>query len=160
MFADFKHSGRNETLASDLTVGGGFDPVALPAPSERATTGGGYAIRIEAGRLRAGIESTLSFAVSRGGRPVTVQPYLGARGHLVALRARDLAYLHVHPVHGAGALPVTFATEFASARSLPAVPAVQARGPRSHRAVHGGRRALTGDRRRGPGRGCRARRRA
>ncbi len=115
VFADFKHSGRNETLASDLTVGGGFDPVALPAPSERATTGGGYAVRIEAGRLRAGIESTLSFAVSRGGRPVTVQPYLGARGHLVALRARDLAYLHVHPVHGAGALPVTFATEFASA---------------------------------------------
>ena len=26
-----------------------------------------------------------------------LQPYLGAYGHLVALRAGDLAYLHVHP---------------------------------------------------------------
>ncbi len=26
-----------------------------------------------------------------------LQPYLGAYGHLVALRSGDLAYLHVHP---------------------------------------------------------------
>jgi hypothetical protein len=37
--------------------------------------------------------------VSREGRPVTdLEPYLGAYGHLVALRAGDLAYLHVHPL--------------------------------------------------------------
>ena len=36
--------------------------------------------------------------MSRDGRPVTdLQPYLGAYGHLVALRDGDLAYLHVHP---------------------------------------------------------------
>ena len=36
--------------------------------------------------------------VSRDGEPVTdLQPYLGAYGHLVALRSGDLAYLHVHP---------------------------------------------------------------
>jgi hypothetical protein len=36
--------------------------------------------------------------VSKDGRPVTdLQPYLGAYGHLVALRDGDLAYLHVHP---------------------------------------------------------------
>jgi len=28
----------------------------------------------------------------------TLQPYLGAAGHLVALRSGDLAYLHVHPM--------------------------------------------------------------
>jgi hypothetical protein len=40
----------------------------------------------------------LTFTVTRDGRPVTdLQPYLEARGHLVALRAGDLAYLHVHP---------------------------------------------------------------
>ena len=45
-----------------------------------------------------GEESELSFQVSTGGRPVTdLQPYLGAYGHLVVLRAGDLAYLHVHP---------------------------------------------------------------
>ncbi len=36
--------------------------------------------------------------MERDGRPVTdLQPYLGAYGHLVALREGDLAYLHVHP---------------------------------------------------------------
>jgi hypothetical protein len=36
--------------------------------------------------------------VTRDGRPVTdLEPYLGAYGHLVVLRAGDLAYLHVHP---------------------------------------------------------------
>ena len=40
----------------------------------------------------------LTVSVSRDGRPVTdLQPYLGAYGHLVALREGDLAYLHVHP---------------------------------------------------------------
>jgi hypothetical protein len=41
--------------------------------------------------------------VSRNGRPVTdLQPYLEAYGHLVALRDRDLAYLHVHPAGSPG----------------------------------------------------------
>ncbi|CAM5235457.1 hypothetical protein SVIOM74S_01565 [Streptomyces violarus] len=37
-------------------------------------------------------------AVAKNGKPVrNLQPYLGAYGHLVALRSGDLAYLHVHP---------------------------------------------------------------
>jgi hypothetical protein len=115
VFADFKHDGRNETLAGDLNVGGSFDPAALPGPTQTASTAGGYEVRMDAARPQAGRASTLSFAVTRAGRPVTVQPYLGARGHLVALRASDLAYLHVHPTEGAGAGPVSFATEFATA---------------------------------------------
>lgn len=48
--------------------------------------------------LTAGRESTLRFAVTRNGRPVTgLQPYLGAYGHLVALHAPGLEYSHVHP---------------------------------------------------------------
>jgi hypothetical protein len=39
----------------------------------------------------------LRFTVTRDGRPVRPQPYLGAGGHLVALREGDLAFLHVHP---------------------------------------------------------------
>ena len=34
--------------------------------------------------------------VTRNGTPVAIQDYLGAKGHLVALRDGDLAYLHVH----------------------------------------------------------------
>ncbi len=36
--------------------------------------------------------------MAKDGEPVAdLQPYLGAYGHLVALRQGDLAYLHVHP---------------------------------------------------------------
>ena len=45
----------------------------------------------------AGEESTLEFEIFLDGHAVTDIPdYLGARGHLVALRDGDLAYLHVH----------------------------------------------------------------
>jgi hypothetical protein len=43
------------------------------------------------------------------------EPYLGARGHLVALRQGDLAYLHVHPLDEAAAGAITFATDFPTA---------------------------------------------
>ncbi len=48
-----------------------------------------------------------------------IQPYLGARGHLVALRQGDLAYLHAHPEeHGDDADgEIPFAAEFLSAGS-------------------------------------------
>jgi hypothetical protein len=49
------------------------------------------------GDLVAGASSELTVTVTRDGEPVTaLQPYLGAFGHLVALRHGDLAYLHVH----------------------------------------------------------------
>ncbi|MGE4428975.1 MAG: hypothetical protein AB7G37_21180, partial [Solirubrobacteraceae bacterium] len=43
-----------------------------------------------------------------------LQPYLGARGHLVALRDGDLAYLHVHPDEHAGVGEIPFTAEFPS----------------------------------------------
>ena len=117
VFADFKHEDRNETLAADVNVGGPFDPVALPAAADGAPAAGGYAVSIDAARPRAGREADVSFTVTRDGRPVAVEPYLGARGHLVALRASDLAYLHVHPTGSAAGERgrVRFATEFATA---------------------------------------------
>lgn len=42
------------------------------------------------------------FVVERAGEPVTVEPYLGALGHLVALRDGDLAYVHVHAAETSG----------------------------------------------------------
>lgn len=44
--------------------------------------------------------SDISFRITRGGAPVMPDPYLGAAGHLVAIRAGDLEYLHVHPTGG------------------------------------------------------------
>ena len=39
-----------------------------------------------------------------------VEPYLGAGGHLVALREGDLAFLHVHPMGDGVRFAATFPT--------------------------------------------------
>jgi hypothetical protein len=98
VFADFKPAGRAEglTLGADLPVAGDYQPRPLPAPQRTATVDG-YTVTLD-GDLTPGTASKLTLTVSRAGTPVTdLQPYLGAYGHLVALRDGDLAYLHVHP---------------------------------------------------------------
>lgn len=98
IFADFTPTGRGQglTLGADLSVAGSYDPQPLPATSRTAEVDG-YTVTLD-GALVAGEESQLTLSVSRDSQPVTdLQPYLEAYGHLVALRDRDLAYLHVHP---------------------------------------------------------------
>jgi hypothetical protein len=96
VFADFSHDGTPETLATDLQADGPVASRPLPAPAPLATVDG-FEVRLAAGAGHAGRETDLEFAVSRDGRPVALQDYLGAKGHLVALREGDLAFLHVHP---------------------------------------------------------------
>jgi hypothetical protein len=64
----------------------------------------------------AGGEASLVFDVSRNGRAVRdLEPYLGALGHLVALREGDLAFLHVHPGTEEGSGPrIAFRAAFPS----------------------------------------------
>ncbi|MEV8551029.1 hypothetical protein AB0L04_14535 [Streptomyces glaucescens] len=98
VLADFTPAAEDAglTLGADLAVSGTYAPDPLPAPSATATVDG-YQVTLD-GALLAGGESDLTFTVRRDGKPVTaLQPYLGAYGHLVALRSGDLAYLHVHP---------------------------------------------------------------
>lgn len=97
-FADFQPAGASTplTLATDLYAAGDFQPTALPDANPTASVDG-YTVTLT-GTLHAARESELTFTVERDGRPVTdLQPYLGAYGHLVALRVGDLAYSHVHP---------------------------------------------------------------
>lgn len=96
VFADFSHDGEARTLAADLRVDGPADLRALPAPSPTTTTDG-YDVALTATGVHSGEEADLRFAITREGRPVKTEPYLGAGGHLVALREGDLAFLHVHP---------------------------------------------------------------
>lgn len=99
VFADFAPSGDpagGVTLGADVAVLGDYRPVPLPAPAPTAQVDG-YTVALDGG-LATGAGGLLTLSVSRDGRPVTdLQPYLGAFGHLVALRQGDLAYLHVHP---------------------------------------------------------------
>jgi hypothetical protein len=84
------------TLGADLTVPGTFAPVALPAPARQVTTGG-FSVAYD-GTPRTGSTQPVMISVTTsGGQPAPLQPYLGAFGHLVALRQGDLGYVHVHP---------------------------------------------------------------
>ncbi|MFI7076271.1 hypothetical protein ACIBO1_03130 [Micromonospora sp. NPDC049903] len=120
-FADFTPTGGEPlTLGVDVTVPGTLTERPLPAPAPTATVDD-YTVTLD-GTPQPGRSSTLTLTVERDGVPVTdLEPYLGAYGHLVALRQGDLAYLHVHPegVPDDGRTEpgprVSFATEFPSA---------------------------------------------
>jgi hypothetical protein len=111
LFADFSHDGEAQTLAADLRVDGAADLRPLPAPAPTATSDGGYDVRLDAGRARPGAEADLRFMITKDGVPVDTEPYLGAGGHLVALREGDLAFLHVHPMDDSVRFAATFPTQ-------------------------------------------------
>jgi hypothetical protein len=122
VFADFKRHGSNHTLAGDVEVPGGYNEQTYPVETQSATTDTGYEVDLKSDDAYAGEDAELEFAVTRGGEQVAVEPYLGADGHLVALREEDLAYLHVHPIedeHGDDRHTrpggIHFETEFPSA---------------------------------------------
>lgn len=105
VFADFSRDDEPQTLGADVHVSGAFEPRPLPPASDLARTADGYEVALSQE------EGELSFAVSRDGRPVTdIEPYLGARGHLVVLREGDLAYSHVHPDEDEPAFDVEYPT--------------------------------------------------
>jgi hypothetical protein len=105
VFADFKpENGTTTTLGTDIQVAGTYEPKQYDTDTRESTVDG-YTVRLD-GDLKPGAESEVITTVTRNGQPVTdLQPYLGANGHLVALRSADLAYLHVHPMEAPGAGP-------------------------------------------------------
>ena len=115
LFADFSRDGEPQTLASDLRVDGAVDLRALPAAAPSAVSDGGYDVRLASTGAPPGEEAELRFTITRDGKPVATEPYLGAGGHLVALREGDLAFLHVHPTNEAGTSEIGFAATFPTA---------------------------------------------
>jgi hypothetical protein len=95
VFADFVVEGERRTLGVDLAGRGGPDA----APEKRTA----FDVELD----RSG--DRLEFAVTVGGAPVALEPYLGALGHLVVLREGDLAYLHAHADEDELAFDVPFA---------------------------------------------------
>ncbi|MBC9716518.1 hypothetical protein H9Y04_28695 [Streptomyces sp. TRM66268-LWL] len=112
IFADFKAKGAAEgtVQAAEVAVAGPYKPKELPKASTVAEVDG-YEVRL-GGKLTPGKASDLVLNVSKDGRPVkNLQPYLGAYGHLVALREGDLEYLHVHPNEGGPGPDISFTAE-------------------------------------------------
>jgi hypothetical protein len=98
--ADFHIAdGPRLALGVDLVVPGQYVPAPLPRP-QTTTTVDGYEVTLDASTGADG-EVHAHFIVRRNGDLVTdLEDYLGAKGHLVAMRAGDLAYAHVHPEEG------------------------------------------------------------
>jgi heavy metal translocating P-type ATPase len=111
-FADFASvDGPELTLGHEVTVTG--EPTLRPLPVASTTADvDGYQVELT-GTPRAGGEGQVTLTVRRDGQAVAnLEPYLGALGHLVAIRSSDLAYLHVHPLEGqVGPGQVPFAVE-------------------------------------------------
>jgi len=115
--ADF-HIGGGPRLAlgADLAIAGRYQPTELSEPTWQSTTDG-YDVQLSVDRSNDG-EITAELTVHRNGALVTdLEPYLGANGHLVAMRTGDLAYAHVHPVQHSDDTPgtVTFDAALTSA---------------------------------------------
>ena len=113
--ADFVvEDGPRLALGVDLSIGGSYQPVAPPAPSNRAVVDG-YEVTLQSEQGDGGVDM-LSFEVRKDGATVTdLQPYLGAAGHLIAIRTDDLAYAHVHPLDGSRDAAIRFEATLPSA---------------------------------------------
>ena len=98
VLADFVPTelGEELALARLVEVAGHHTPQPLPDHAMISEVDG-YTVTLT-GDLVAGASSLVTATVERDGQPVLdLEPYLGAYGHLVALRDGDLAYIHVHP---------------------------------------------------------------
>ena len=82
VFADFTTGGERRTLGVDL-AGHDGPSVAREQRSQYDVALHGHGDRLE-------------FRPTLGGKPVKLQRYLGAAGHLVVLREGDFAYIHAH----------------------------------------------------------------
>jgi len=67
-------------------------------------------LQTEPASLVAG-DATLTFHLSKGGQPLTtLEPYLGAMGHLVVISADTTQFLHAHPADHASPQEKSMAT--------------------------------------------------
>jgi hypothetical protein len=105
VFADFERGGEQHTLGTDVQVAGDFRAKPLPVP-RRTVRSGDLEVTLHAR------DNRVEFEIRDGGVVVNdrLEPYLGAKGHLVALRRGDLAYLHTHPQGDKLAFETTYPT--------------------------------------------------
>lgn len=101
-------NGTRVVLGLDATIAGDSADRPLPPPTQ-TTTVDGFEVMLD-GQLST-TEAPLNFAITKGGAPAsTITEYLGAGGHLVALRSDTLAYTHLHPNGNAGPM-LSFAAD-------------------------------------------------
>ncbi len=101
VYADtMPHGLGQQVFRFDVPIGTGvLAPERDARPSGTSVAIDGYDVVLSSTHLRAGGESQLGVRVLRNGRLASgMQTYLGAAAHAVFLNARDLTYVHVHPL--------------------------------------------------------------
>lgn len=103
LFSDFTPEGGTQVVAPTTLRVAGTAPPAVPlvpdADLTQAKTFGTFSVTMTPTTREAGRMSMLSFAITRGGSPVTdLRPYLGALGHCVIISEDTTAFLHSHPM--------------------------------------------------------------
>ncbi len=76
-------------------------PAKAPAlsPTGREVNIGPYTVDLSQVKLSAGGMDMIDVHILKGDKPATdLHPYLGAAAHAVFLNAKDLSYVHVHPM--------------------------------------------------------------
>jgi hypothetical protein len=98
------HGFGHEVFRFDLPLGGGTAPRVLAPSATREVAAGPYTVACSTTALKAGRSTSVTVHVRRAGKPANdLHPYLGALAHVVVIGARDLSYVHVHPMPlGAG----------------------------------------------------------
>ncbi|MFM7088572.1 MAG: hypothetical protein ACKOW9_03510 [Candidatus Paceibacterota bacterium] len=100
---------QNYILGERLEVSGDFVRSELPEPTDSLTVNG-YELKVS-GSIKTGDHGMLMITVQKDGKPAKLEPYMGALGHLVAIRAEDGAYAHFHPHESAMESMLHFMTE-------------------------------------------------
>jgi hypothetical protein len=120
LYADYKPKLQAASVArAELEVRGESSPApALVVNAPGIISADGLAAEVDLQNPRAGEETEIRFRLTDGsGKPVNdLQPYLGARGHLVMLSADSALYVHSHPVgKSSAANEVVFVSHFPAA---------------------------------------------
>lgn len=115
--ADFSIGGVRRTLLTGLLAEGSAEATPIPEPTTTASVDG-YEVRMEGPPPVAGVANRLGFHILYGGQRIAEPDrHFIVPGHLVALRASDLALFHGRPFDTADAgLPaLNFALELPDA---------------------------------------------
>lgn len=83
-----------------MDVGHPSAPLARDLPSTgMGVQAGPYEVDLSTVRIRSGRMEMVDVSVLKNGKPANdLHPYLGAPAHAVFLNAKDLSYVHVHPM--------------------------------------------------------------
>ena len=86
--------GKTYNLGTFINVKGATESFTLPTPNDKISIDG-IDISIS-GMINPDTHGMLMLTASKGGNPITIEPYLGANAHLVAIKT-DGSYAHMHP---------------------------------------------------------------